>query len=45
MDIQFAYNLERMLFYTCNENAEIVRPIMEEVEKMFRWGSSFCLWV
>lgn len=35
MDIQFAYNLERMLYYVCNENPEVVRPIMEQAEAHF----------
>jgi threonine synthase len=32
MDIQFAYNLERLLYYICNENHEIVKAIMVEFE-------------
>jgi threonine synthase len=39
MDIQFAYNLERMLYYICNENPAIVKPIMDEAEKQFQFVS------
>eukprot|EP01038_Epipyxis_sp_PR26KG_P006735 gene6735-9229_t len=35
MDIQFAYNLERMLYYICNENPDILNPIMRELERQF----------
>lgn len=44
MDIQFAYNLERMLYFVCDDNPDIVRPIMTEVEKQFRYepGAKGC---
>lgn len=37
MDIQFAYNLERMLYFICNENPDVVRPYMEAVERQFSY--------
>lgn len=37
MDIQFAYNLERMLYYISEQDASIVSPIMQEVEKQYRF--------
>ena len=33
MDIQFAYNLERVLFYACNEDPGEVRRYMGDLEK------------
>ena len=39
MDIQFAYNLERMLYYVTDEDASVVREIMSEVEKQYRFQS------
>lgn len=44
MDIQFAYNLERMLYFVCDEDPDVVRPIMTEVEKQFRYepGAKGC---
>ena len=35
MDIQFAYNLERMLYFICNENPEVVAPYMQAVERQY----------
>jgi threonine synthase len=32
MDIQFAYNLERLLYYVCNQNCEVVAKYMTEFE-------------
>ena len=32
MDIQFAYNLERVLFYVCNQNTEVVGRYMRALE-------------
>lgn len=37
MDIQFAYNLERMLYFVCNENPDVVRPYMEAVERQYSY--------
>jgi threonine synthase len=37
MDIQFAYNLERMLYFICNENPDVVRPYMEAVERQYSY--------
>lgn len=37
MDIQFAYNLERMLYFICNENPDIVRPYMQAVERQYSY--------
>ena len=37
MDIQFAYNLERMLYYVCNENSSIVKEIMIQLEKQYNY--------
>jgi threonine synthase len=37
MDIQFAYNLERMLYYISQENTHYVSTIMEQVEKQYRF--------
>jgi threonine synthase len=39
MDIQFAYNLERLLYYASAENASVVRDIMADVEKQYRFQS------
>ena len=36
MDIQFAYNLERMVYYMCGEDCAKVCLLMEEVEKQYR---------
>ena len=35
MDIQFAYNLERMLFYMCNQNPVCIRDIMRRIDDQF----------
>jgi threonine synthase len=35
MDIQFAYNLERMLYYICNQNPVAIRDIMAAIDKQF----------
>jgi hypothetical protein len=35
MDIQYAYNLERMLFYICNENSSVLNPIMQRLEEQY----------
>ena len=40
MDIQFAYNLERMLYYICNENSSIISELMHRVEQQFLNSSS-----
>ena len=32
MDIQFAYNLERLLYYICNTNPEVCKHYMTELE-------------
>lgn len=37
MDIQFAYNLERMLYFICNENPDVVAPHMEAVERQYSY--------
>lgn len=36
MDIQFAYNLERMLFYMCGQDTERVSQIMHGLEEQFQ---------
>lgn len=35
MDIQFAYNVERMLFYMCNQDPAMTSLIMKEVDLQF----------
>eukprot|EP00595_Chromulina_sp_UTEXLB2642_P002682 CAMPEP_0196762716 /NCGR_PEP_ID=MMETSP1095-20130614/2619_1 /TAXON_ID=96789 ORGANISM="Chromulina nebulosa, Strain UTEXLB2642" /NCGR_SAMPLE_ID=MMETSP1095 /ASSEMBLY_ACC=CAM_ASM_000446 /LENGTH=363 /DNA_ID=CAMNT_0042114333 /DNA_START=246 /DNA_END=1334 /DNA_ORIENTATION=+ len=40
MDIQYAYNLERVLYYICNENSSIIKDIMTNVEKQFKYESN-----
>lgn len=40
MDIQFAYNLERMLYYVTNEDAQAVKPIMVAAEQQFDSGEA-----
>ena len=42
MDIQFAYNLERMLYYICNQNPHAVSDIMRKIDDQFAFkeGSS-----
>jgi threonine synthase len=35
MDIQFAYNLERMLYYMCNQNPIAIKDIMVAIDKQF----------
>lgn len=35
MDIQFAYNLERLLYFMCDENTSYVAEVMTEVENEF----------
>jgi threonine synthase len=35
MDIQFAYNLERLLYFMCDEDTDYVKQIMEEVENQY----------
>lgn len=35
MDIQFAYNLERLVFYMCDQDTSRVAKIMNDVEKQF----------
>lgn len=37
MDIQFAYNIERMLYYICNEDSSVIKQIMDQVEKQFSY--------
>jgi threonine synthase len=37
MDIQFAYNLERMLYFICNEDPSAVRPYMQAVEQQYSY--------
>ena len=37
MDIQFAYNLERMLYFISNENPDIVRTYMAAVEQQYSY--------
>lgn len=37
MDIQFAYNLERMLFYVCRQDGQKVASIMEGLERQFQF--------
>jgi len=37
MDIQFAYNLERMLYYISNENCNEVKEIMLSVDQQFSY--------
>lgn len=37
MDIQFAYNLERMLYFISNENPDVVRPHMQAVERQYSY--------
>jgi len=37
MDIQFAYNLERMLYYINGEDSSKLVPVMAEVEKQYRY--------
>ena len=39
MDIQFAYNLERMLYYVTNENTSLVSDIMQQVERQYQYCS------
>ena len=39
MDIQFAYNLERMLYYVTNQNTEKVADIMNKVEQQYQYSS------
>lgn len=36
MDIQFAYNLERMLYYITDEDSATVRSVMVDVEAQYR---------
>lgn len=38
MDIQFAYNLERMLYYVTGQNAELVDDIMTKVERQYQYS-------
>lgn len=35
MDIQFAYNLERMLYYICNQNPVAIKTIMTAIDRQF----------
>jgi threonine synthase len=35
MDIQFAYNLERLLYFMCDEDTIYVKSIMEDVENQY----------
>ena len=35
MDIQFAYNLERLLYFMCGENTAYVKEVMEDVENEY----------
>lgn len=35
MDIQFAYNLERLLYFMCDEDTAYVREIMDDVENQY----------
>ncbi len=35
MDIQFAYNLERMIYYMANQNPLVVRTIMQNMELQY----------
>ncbi len=37
MDIQFAYNLERMLFYVTGQDTHAVSMIMDELEKQYSY--------
>lgn len=37
MDIQYAYNLERMLYFICNENCDTIRPLMMQLEEQFKY--------
>jgi threonine synthase len=37
MDIQFAYNVERMLYYMCNENPIALKGIMDQVDRQFSY--------
>jgi threonine synthase len=38
MDIQFAYNIERLLYYICNENSDVLADIMNRVDNLPRPG-------
>lgn len=38
MDIQFAYNLERMLFYVTGQDTGAVSAIMEQLEKQYKYS-------
>lgn len=40
MDIQFAYNLERMLYYMCNENPHVLDEYMRGVEEQYKYSST-----
>mmetsp|Transcript_2203 Transcript_2203/g.3427 ORF Transcript_2203/g.3427 Transcript_2203/m.3427 type:complete len:502 (+) Transcript_2203:23-1528(+) len=40
MDIQFAYNLERMLYYINGEDSNQLLPIMTKVEKQYRYDDN-----
>lgn len=42
MDIQFAYNIERMLYYIGNENPVALRKIMTQVDLQFAQVSGSC---
>jgi len=35
MDIQFAYNLERLVYFCCGERSDVLKPIMSEVDAQF----------
>jgi threonine synthase len=37
MDIQFAYNLERMVYYMSGEDPQVVRDVMACVDRQFRY--------
>ena len=39
MDIQFAYNLERCIYYLSGENPSIVRDVMASVDRQFAYES------
>lgn len=38
MDIQFAYNLERMLFYVTGQDTVVVSTIMDQLEKQYSYS-------
>ena len=38
MDIQFAYNLERMLYYVTGQNTVLVADIMTKVERQYQYS-------